>query len=77
MYPASKLAWKITTNSTLLVVTLGNQPNKERPKNGETNSSKNNGTPISAHRLPAFFGEVVGQMPDRPQKRNVEAEFHG
>jgi hypothetical protein len=61
-YPASKLAWKITTNSTLLVVTLGKQPKKALPKNGETNSSKNNGTPVSARRFPAFFGEVVGQM---------------
>jgi hypothetical protein len=32
VYPASKLAWKITTNSTLLLVTLRNQPNKARPK---------------------------------------------
>ena len=26
---------------------------------------------------PAFLGEVVGEMPHRPQERDVQGEFHG
>jgi hypothetical protein len=35
------------------------------------------GAEISASTPPAFFGEVVGQVPQRPQQRHVHGELHG
>jgi hypothetical protein len=34
------------------------------------------GADISASIPPAFVGELVGQAPHRPQKGDVEGEFH-
>ena len=74
---ASKLAWKIATNNTLLPVRLYNHTNKARAKNSETNLDREDDR--RRYQLldsPAFLGEVVGQVPHRPQQCHIQGELH-